>query len=134
VIENRVMESRFSAKTAAPLGLIINELATNAIKHAFPGFYGEAGGRSGGAAARGGKKGEETPRFRVEMTRDDERKEYVLRISNNGPPFPEDVEITSPKTLGLLLVSELSVQMNGELKILHTPHPEFILTFPEPDQ
>mgnify|MGYP006286483241 CR=1 FL=1 len=153
VIENRITDCRFSAKIVAPLGLIVNELATNAIKHAFPGFYGETGkegigGRSAGAAeggqedagaaAGGGRKADgrtvEKPRFRVEMTRDSERKEYVLRISNNGPPLPEDVEITSPKTLGLLLVSELSVQLGGELEIVRTPHPEFILTFPDPDQ
>jgi PAS domain S-box-containing protein len=155
VIENRITDCRFSAKIVAPLGLIVNELATNAIKHAFPGFYGETGkggngGRSagsrfdsaaagggrkaGGGAAEGGSGAEETPRFRVELTRDSERKEYVLRISNNGPPLPEDVDITSPKTLGLLLVSELSVQLGGELEIIRTPHPEFILTFPDPDQ
>lgn len=123
VIENRVMESRFSAKTAAPLGLIINELATNAIKHAFPGPQNRSeSGKPAGAS-----------RFRVDMTRDDGRNEYVLRISNNGPPLPEDIDIKSPKTLGLLLVSELSVQLEGKLEVRRAPHPEFIIRFPSPE-
>ena len=61
-------------------GSYVNELATNAMKY---GFDTEM----------------EEPGFTVELNRENDS--YVLTVSNNGRPFPEDIQLDNPQTLGL---------------------------------
>ena len=82
---------------AIPCGLLVNELLSNAIKHAFP------GGRSGeiwvglqpvpGSAA------------------------LRLSVADNGAGLPPDFSLERLPTLGLQLASKLACQMGGELSI-----------------
>ncbi|MBN2347841.1 MAG: sensor histidine kinase [Bacteroidales bacterium] len=81
--------------TAVPLGLITNELVTNAYKHAFV-------GRSEGKIDIHFKN---TP-----------QKNVVLRIKDNGKGFPKDFDLEESQTLGLKLVKLLTRQMNADLK------------------
>jgi len=81
---------------AIPCGLIINELVSNALKHAFP-------------ANRGG-----TVLIRGYLDADD----YVcLSVSDNGVGLPQGFEIATAETLGLQIVTLLTKQLHGTLEI-----------------
>ena len=77
----------FSIDLAIPLGLLINELVSNCLKHAFPDE----------------RKGE----IQVDL-HPDGRGQYVLTVSDNGAGFPGDVDFRNTDTLGLQLVNTLT--------------------------
>jgi two-component sensor histidine kinase len=98
--------------TVISLGLMINEIATNAIKHGFDSV--------------------EKPRFLAELSRQADGG-YLLRLSNNGSPIPDTADFENPGTLGLQLIGALAAQLGGDLAIERTPHPRFTILFP-PDE
>ncbi len=108
-IENDLPDISVSTKTAIPLGLIVNERATNALKH---GFVGEV-----------------EPRFTVSMDQDG-KGYYMLTASNTGKPFPRHVDIENPQTLGLQLISALVSQLDGTLEVEREPQPVFRIRLP----
>lgn len=108
VVINRINQIRVSPKRAVPLGLIVNELATNAVKYGF------------GSA--------EEPLLRLESLKDDG--ECRLTISNSGSPFPAELDIEEPETLGLRLVRLLVDQLDGEIELERSPEPRFTISFP----
>jgi PAS domain S-box-containing protein len=112
-IEEHIDDISLSTKTAIPLGLIINELATNAMKHGFAG---------GGEAV-----------FSVDLTEDKNKNQYILKIFNTGKPFPKDVTLDNPGTLGLQLLSALVSQLQGTIELKQDPRPVFTITFPVDD-
>lgn len=77
--------------TANPLGLIVNELVTNAIKHG---------------------EGRITVKLEPHL-----RKGYALSVCNEGPRLPDGFGPASGKGLGMTLVTKLCEQMGGELRI-----------------
>lgn len=79
--------------TAVPVGLLLSELISNSLKHAFP------DGRRGRIVVR------------VAM---DEAGSIELRVSDNGIGFPADMEQTSSRALGLKLVAALSRQLGAD--------------------
>lgn len=83
--------------TAVPCGLIINELVSNSLKHAFP----------------GGRKGEVT----VGLTKNDSR--VILTVSDDGVGFPPDLDHRSTETLGMQLVNTLTEQLDGNINIVN---------------
>jgi PAS domain S-box-containing protein len=97
--------------TAIPCGLILNELATNAIKHAFPDE----------------RKGRVTIRFRL---LEDGRCE--LRVQDDGIGLPKNIRLDDLQTLGLKLVDVLTQQLEGKLQIRRTQGTEFTVTFKRP--
>ena len=99
-----------STKTAMTLGLIINEIATNAIKHGFC--------------------EKEEAVFTIEMKKDTENNQYELTLSNTGNLFPEDIDIESTETLGLRLINTLVAQIEGTIKLKKKPKPVFTIRFP----
>ena len=95
-------------KKVIPLGLIVNELATNAIKHGF------------------------SPEIKSEISislTDKDNGSFILVFSNSGKPIPEATELDNPKTLGLRLLQALLSQINGHLEVERSPHPVFTITF-----
>nr|WP_321352216.1 PAS domain S-box protein [uncultured Methanoregula sp.] len=88
---------RMGINTAVPLGLVINELISNSLKHAFP------GGRSGEILVR------------LEATDSDTE----ILVCDNGIGFAKDYDWEKSETLGLMLVQSLirqilaSVEMDG---------------------
>lgn len=109
-IQNKVEELNISTKTAIPLGLITNEIATNAMKYGFhPGLPAV---------------------FTVEFYLQEAENSYTLRLKNSGTPFPAEIDINSSETLGLKLVSTLVLQLDGEIHITRSPHPVFTIHFP----
>jgi two-component sensor histidine kinase len=96
-------------KNAVIIGLIVNEIATNSIKHGF-------------------EKDVENI-FTIDMYK--ENRNYHLTISNNGKPFPEDIELGNTTTLGLQLIYTLVSQLDGSIELIKSPHPKYIIKFPE---
>ena len=90
-LEREVCDCRLGVDQASVLGLILNELVSNSLKHAF------AGGRGG--------------RLRVSFKSDGP--ERVLEVADDGPGLPEGLDLREPKTLGLQLVSTLARQLSG---------------------
>lgn len=86
---------QFDFDTAIPLGLIVNELVSNAYKHAF----------------KDNLNGNVWIKIRALNDVD-----YELKVSNNGNKLPLDFDITKSKSLGLKLVAILSKQLRGSFK------------------
>ena len=97
-------------KQIVTLGLIINELATNSLKHGF-----ETVGN---------------PQFNISLKEDALQGEYLLTVSNNGKAFPDDIGLDNPSSLGLKLISELAAQLKGSISLQRRPHPSFTVRFP----
>lgn len=96
--------------TAIPCGLIINELVSNSLKHAFPERKGEI------------CVGLHTVNGDIELV-----------VSDNGIGIPEDVDFSDTQSLGLHLVSVLAEgQLRGEITLSRTKGTEFRITFSEP--
>ena len=94
---------------AIPAGLIISELVTNAFKHAFP-------TRTEGEIS-------------VELQASDQQ-HLVLRVSDNGIGFAAETRSQSSETLGLILVRNLSRQLDGQLSIVSEQGTVFEIIFP----
>lgn len=77
-----------------PISLIINELVTNAIKHAFP------------DSSRG--------RICVQVRRSS-LEELMLRVTDDGAPFRGSVDVLKDESLGLQLIEGLAAQLNGRV-------------------
>lgn len=109
-LEIDITDILLPTKQAVPLGLIVNEIATNAVKH--------------------GLTDEEEANFSVSLREVPAAGEYILTLSNNGKPFPEGIDLENPSTLGLRLVSALVSQLNGTVELTRAPHPVFTIRFP----
>ncbi|MEG3225495.1 MAG: hypothetical protein BME94_08340 [Methanobacteriales archaeon Met13] len=93
---------------AIPLGLIVNEMVSNSIKHTFP----------------DGARGE----IRVKMNLKENN--YILTVSDNGVGLPEYLDSENASTLGMKLIYSLSNQIDGNLEVFRNEGTEFRLTFP----
>jgi len=96
--------------TALPMGLMVNELVSNSIKHAFP-------------------EGEGNINIKLEY----DGEKYILTVSDNGIGLPGDVDPFESSSLGLKLVNSLSIQLEGDLSVLRDGETTFILNFKELD-
>ena len=89
-----IRKMTLSLDVSIPAGLIINELITNAIKHAFP----------------GSKKG------RISFNLRCENNLVLLELKDDGVGFENDVDFFNSHSLGLQLVNTLAEQIEGEIK------------------
>jgi PAS domain S-box-containing protein len=93
--------------SAIPCGLIINELVSNALKHAF--LNGSAGHITVDLHQEGGKN--------------------VLVVSDDGVGLPGDLDVQTTETLGLQLVSALVQQLDGTLELERDSGTVFKISF-----
>jgi len=85
-----------SIESAVPCGLIVNELISNCLKHAFPNKkLGEVS-----VNIDGGKNNQTT-----------------ITVSDTGVGLPKDFDFENTDTLGLQLVRTLTKQLNGKIEI-----------------
>lgn len=87
----------FKLETAFPLGMVISELVTNALGHAFHSV----------------DKGT----LEVSLTTKD-RNDFELAIRDNGVGIPGEVSWKDPRTLGLQLVKTFVEQLEGTLEMV----------------
>ena len=105
----QIADVSLSLERAIPFGLIVNELLSNSLKYAFP------DGRSGSVS------------IRVDLTTD---RNFSLTISDDGIGLPRGFHLQQLKSLGLQLVSDLSVQLSGSLSFSSKSGTEFKMAFP----
>ena len=106
-IKTNFMKLQLDLDTAIPLGLITNELVSNAYKHAF-----------------NGKEGVVT----IELSKL-VKNTYQLKIGDNGLGLPANFDLHSNDSLGLDIVCILSEQINAELKIYNDNGAKFDIIF-----
>lgn len=94
VVEVRDIE--LGIDEAIPCGLILNELVSNSLKHAFP------GNRRGSVSIRGSM---------------DEQGYVCLTVSDTGIGLPQGFDISTSESLGLQIVNLLTKQLHGILEI-----------------
>jgi two-component sensor histidine kinase len=110
-LEIEVEDIALELNVAIPCGLMLNELLSNALKHAFP------GGQPGAVAVTLHQAPPGT---------------CVLTIRDNGVGLPEGLDIGRTDSLGLQLVSLLIEQLGGSLTLEPGGGTSFRLTFPLP--
>jgi PAS domain S-box-containing protein len=102
----RIEPARLTRERAVAVGLIVNELVTNAVKHAFP------DGRSG----------------RVEVVLERSGEKLSLTIADDGPGLPANHG--ESKGLGHNLIQAFAKQAGGRLELGQGPGTRFILQMP----
>lgn len=100
---------------AVSCGLLITEIISNALRHAFP----------------DGRTGEIIIQFK-----ESHQGIYSILIRDNGIGFPEDLDINSATTLGMILINELIKQIKGNLTVISSGGTGYSIRFkkrPEPE-
>jgi PAS domain S-box-containing protein len=100
---------------AVILGLITNEIATNTLKHGLP-PHGE-GRFTVSLSHPGAGKGENL---------------CIYTLENSGPPFPDEVDVDTSRSLGLRLIFSLVDQLGGTVHLRKAPTPRYTIEFPVP--
>ena len=99
---------------AVPCGMIINELVSNALKYAFSG--------------KQSRVGEEVDRILIVMHHDNDT--FTLTVADNGVGLPPGFDLSTVKTLGLVLVRMLGRhQLGGRYQVDQVGGTRFTLTF-----
>lgn len=107
-LETKLDELYLDLDAAVACGLIINELASNSLRYAFP------NGRNGV--------------IRVDLrTRPDRVVELIL--TDNGVGFANPADLSTARTLGLRLVHMLAEQLGGTIELRSNGGTEARLTF-----
>ena len=89
-----IPDIKLGIDTAIPLGLLINEVITNALKY--------------------GIKDDDQGEIHIELVKSN-GKDYILYIGDDGEGFPEGISHKNTKSLGLKLIHNLSRQLKGSI-------------------
>ncbi len=100
-----------SIDTAIPCGLILNELISNSLRHAF------LDGRAG--------------KIHVEL-QENEGGQLELTVSDNGTGLSEELDFRNTTSLGLQLVNSLVRQLDGAIALDRQGGTTFQITFVDP--
>ena len=111
--------------TAIPLGIIVNELVSNSLKHAF--------------------SGREEGKIYIKLRREEDREfinsrkeskyegcksaSFILKVSDDGMDIPKSIDFENSKSLGIKLVTTLVDQLAGELELKRSNETEFTIRF-----
>lgn len=109
ILKTEIANVGFGTRTAVSLALIVNEVITNSLKHAFA-------GSQGGIISI------------VLQRAEGSEVNWLLRISDSGKGLPLKTE-ERRKSLGLRLVSIMTRQLGGDLKVYNNPGATFDVTF-----
>ncbi|MBD2744641.1 histidine kinase dimerization/phosphoacceptor domain -containing protein [Coleofasciculus sp. FACHB-1120] len=110
-LKTTVNKITLNIDTAIPCGLIINELMSNSLKHAFP-----------------------TPSEDNEICINiysSGNHQFILSVSDNGIGFPTDLDFRNTESLGLELVCTLTEQLDGTIELDSSKGTSFNITFSE---
>lgn len=99
IVQISPTDEKLTIDGAVPLGLVINELLTNAYKHAFP------VGRSG----------------HIVVSLTEHEQSFTVSVSDNGKGLPAGFNYYESKTLGMELVFILVEQLESELIVKTEP-------------
>ncbi len=108
-LEMNTLPMKLGIDLAVPGGLLLNELITNAYKHAFP----------------GGRRGVITISMNVT-----DSGSYRMSVRDDGVGLPAGFDMDASGSLGLRLVQILTQQLGGELVVRNEGGAEFTVVFP----
>jgi PAS domain S-box-containing protein len=106
-IEAAIQDFTLGAKILQPLGLIMNELLTNIMKYA---FAGREGGSIGISASLNGTR-------------------VAIGIRDDGKGLPESIDFEHSSGFGLMLVKNLTKQLEGAIRIERGKGTSIVLEF-----
>jgi two-component sensor histidine kinase len=107
-LSTEMAEVHLGIDQAIPCGLLVNELVTNSLKHAFP------HGRSG----------------EIHIALRADAGQVTLVVQDTGVGLPEGVDLRAAESLGLQLVGALTDQLGGTMTLERQGGTSFRLTFP----
>lgn len=96
-LKTEIKELNLDIDTVVPLGLIINELVTNALKYAFP----------------EDKKGIIWVKTNLENER------FILQVYDDGVGLPEDFSIEKSNSMGYQLIQNFVNKLSAQLSVLN---------------
>lgn len=108
-----VAEVHLPIDAAIPCGLIVNELISNALKHAFP----------------EGRRGTISISFAPQTDH-----QATISVTDDGVGLPEGFRFDQSGTLGMQLVAMLAGQLGGTAVLERNPKTSFIVRFPLVDE
>ncbi|MBN2079507.1 MAG: PAS domain S-box protein [Spirochaetes bacterium] len=103
----RIDDIVLSAGKLSPIGIIINELITNSMKHAFP-------------DSRGG---------RITVTAAKKGNAVAITYADSGPGLPNALSFENSPTFGLQLVRLLVAQLGGTISIEKKKGTKYVISF-----
>jgi len=107
-LEIKTSGIHISIDTAIPLGLLINEVLSNSLKHGF--------------------REEDSGSIYIELT--DLGNDYILKIGDSGSGMPEDIAPGKTNSLGMTLIKMLCEQIDGKIELNLNNGTEYIVKFP----
>jgi PAS domain S-box-containing protein len=110
ILEMKVDNLPIGADLAIPCGLIINELATNALKYAFDLNQSAIG------------------KINIYLNQTNDR-EAELIVQDNGKGLPDNFNIEETESLGLKIVSLLVKQIGGSIDFQNSKGTKFVIKF-----
>jgi two-component sensor histidine kinase len=96
---------------AIPCALLVNEVVTNAFKHAF----------------KNQKEGE------IEVNLEEKDENVIVEVRDNGVGLPDDFMQETPSSIGMTLIKLLNQQLEGEIAFSNQNGTRFELTFKKTD-
>ncbi len=106
----QITDANIDITKAIPCGMILTELVTNALKHAF-------------------NNKNENGFLEISCIKS-ETGNFNITVKDNGPGLPDDIDIQNPDSSGLQLVNILTSQIGGHLSLKRKNFTEFIINFP----
>ncbi len=103
-----IIEQEVDIDTLVPLGIILNEIISNSMKHAFNNI--------------------ENPQIDISLKKKPNNR-LVLSIKDNGTGLADDSILNQKETIGILLIRSLVTQIDGKLEIIRERGTNFIITF-----
>jgi two-component sensor histidine kinase len=97
-----------SLNACVPLGLVLNEIITNSMKHAF--------------------RNVDQPEINVSLHTQDEN--LVVEVADNGSGLASDFDFSAPDTFGFRIIKLLVEQMRGQIAISNTIGTAFTINVP----
>ncbi len=112
LLETHLEPIYLSVNSAVPCGLLVNELVSNSLKHAFP-------ADRKGTVEVGLRRGEDGI--------------VELRVADDGVGFPGSLDFRRTESLGLQIVNLLAGQLGGTIELKGGNGTDFRITFREPE-
>jgi PAS domain S-box-containing protein len=104
-----IVQLKLELDMLIPLGMLINEIISNALKHAFNDI--------------------ESPELFISLNRNNQNGIF-LTIRDNGIGIPHEDELLESDSIGFLLINSLVDQIHGKLTICRDSGTEYVITIP----
>ena len=106
-LETRIQDIYLDMDTLVPLGLIINEMVSNTLKHAF----------------------EEDQSGKLSISLEQMTDHFTLEISDNGSSLNDLEALEKSASFGMSMIQAFVQKMNGQIRLLETEGTTFQIQF-----